>query len=131
MAESDLHRRMKSLVTEDLEKEGYWMVEEPLFPPGEEVSWFGYRPDLFGVRAAPGSKDYVVVECETHPNMKRLLAKRFSTLSIQSELSHHCGVKKILAIPSGTLQCLDMGVRKEWEVWVIGIRNLMKIPMLY
>jgi hypothetical protein len=130
MAESDLHRHMKALISKDLEGEGYWMMEEPLFPPGEEVSWFAYRPDLFGVRASGGSRDYVIVECETHPNMKRLLAKRFSSLSIQTQLARHCGLKKILAVPSGTLSAIDMGIRREWDVWIVGNRSLMKIPAL-
>jgi hypothetical protein len=39
---------MKAIVKHELEHERYAVVEEPLFPPGDKVSWSSYRPDLLG-----------------------------------------------------------------------------------
>lgn len=71
VAESPLHRRMKAIVTEELEHENYRVLEEPLAPPNGRISWSAYRPDLLGYRLERDEEELVIVECETHPDMRR------------------------------------------------------------
>ncbi len=128
VSESGLHLMMKSSAAEELEKENYLVFEEPLFPPGREVRWHSYRPDLFGVRASIESKEYAFVECETRPNIHRLLRKRYDTICIQTDLQRRSSVRRILAIPRGKLTAMDLSVRHDWEVWIVGERVFTKIP---
>ena len=119
---------MKSSVAEELEKENYLVFEEPLFPPNREVSWHTYRPDLFGVRSSSECKEYAFVECETRPNINRLLRKRYDTICVQTDLQRRSSVRRILAIPRGKLTAMDLIIRHEWEVWIVGERVFTKIP---
>ena len=126
MAESRVHRSMKAIVKSELQKEDYAVVEEPLFPPGERVSWSSYRPDLLGYRSNGGAEELVLVECETHPNMRRLRSKKYSTVWLQTYLFREGSLRKILAVPQGKLGSVDMKIRSEWEVWVVGPRSPME-----
>ncbi len=126
MAESRVHRSMKAIVKDQLIREEYSVVEEPLFPPGERVSWSSYRPDLLGYRSNGETEELVLVECETHPNMRRLRSKRYRTVSFQTYLPRRGSLRKILAVPQGKLGSVDMRVRNEWEVWVVGSRSPME-----
>lgn len=120
MAESLVHKSMKAIVKNELQHEDYAVVEEPLFPPRRKVSWSSYRPDLMGYRSREGTEELVLVECETHPNMRRLGAKRHRTVWFQPYLFRRGSVRKILAVPQGKLGSVDMRIRNEWEVWVVG-----------
>ena len=120
MAESQVHRSMKAVVRQELENERYAVVEEPLSPPREKVTWTSYRPDLLGYRSENGSEELVLVECETHPNMRRLREKKVSSVSFQSYLFRNGSVRKILAVPQGKLGSVDLRIRDRWEVWVVG-----------
>jgi hypothetical protein len=117
---------MKAIVRHDLESESYAVVEEPLFPPGERVSWSAYRPDLLGYRSKGGVEEVVLVECETHPNMKRLGEKNHSSVWFQPYLFRQGSVRRILAVPKGKLGAVDMRIRDEWEVWVVGASSMME-----
>ena len=123
--ESQVHRSMKAIVRRELEHERYAVVEEPLFPPGEKVSWSSYRPDLLGYRSEGGTEEVVLVECETHPNMRRLGTKNFSSVSFQPYLFRRGSVRRILAVPQGKLRSVDMKIRDRWEVWVVGSNSPM------
>jgi hypothetical protein len=123
MAESQIHKSMKAIVKSELEHEDYAVVEEPLFPPRRKVSWSSYRPDLMGYRSREGTEELVLVECETHPNMRRLGAKRHRTVWFQPYLFRLGSVRKILAVPEGKLGSVDMKTRDEWEVWVVGANS--------
>ena len=123
MAESSVHRSMKAIVRSELEREEYAVVEEPLYPPGRKASWTSYRPDLLGYRSKEGTEELVLVECETHPNMRRLGAKRHGTVWFQPYLFRQGSVRRILAVPQGRLASVDMKIRNEWEVWVVGSRS--------
>ncbi len=111
---------MKAIVRSELIREDYSVIEEPLFPPGDRVSWSAYRPDLLGYRSGGGIEELVLVECETRPNMRRLLSKQYRTVSFQTYLFRRGSLRKILAVPQGKLGSVDMKIRDEWEVWVVG-----------
>ncbi|MDE1857472.1 MAG: hypothetical protein KGI26_00180 [Thaumarchaeota archaeon] len=130
MAESETHRSMKSVVRRELELEGYRVVEEPPYPPGR-VSWTSYRPDLLGYRSEGGREEVVLVECETHPNMRRLEAKNSRSAWFQPQVLGQGSMRRVLAVPQGKLKAVDMRVRSVWEVWVIGSSaSLEKYPSL-
>ena len=120
MAESQVHKSMKAVVRQELEHERYAVVEEPLAPPREKVTWTSYRPDLLGYRLENGTEELVLVECETHPNMKRLRDKKASSVSLQPYLFRNGSVRRILAVPRGKLASVDLRIRDRWEVWVVG-----------
>ncbi len=126
VAESLMHRAMKGIVRGELERERYAVIEEPLFPPREKVSWSSYRPDLLGYRSEGGNEEIVLVECETRPNMRRLGAKNFSSVWFQPYLFRSGSVRRILAVPQGRLRCVDMRIRNMWEVWVVGPNAAME-----
>ncbi len=117
---------MKAIVRSELEGERYEVVEEPLFPPGARVSWEAYRPDLLAYRSERGEEELVLVECETHPNMRRLGEKNHSSVWFQPYLFRLGSVRRILAVPQGKLGAVDMKIRKDWEVWVLGPNRTME-----
>ena len=126
MAESSVHRSMKAIVRRELERERYAVVEEPTFPPGEKVFWSSYRPDLLGHRIEDGAEEIVLVECETHPSMRRLGAKNYSSVWFQPYLFRRGAIRRILAVPQGRLRSVDMKIRDRWEVWVVGASSPME-----
>ena len=123
MAESLVHLSMKAVVRHELEQERYAVVEEPLFPPRKKVTWSSYRPDLMGYRSEGGIEELVLVECETHPNMRRLGAKNTFSVSFQPYLFRKGSVRRILAVPRGKLGAVDMRIRDKWEIWIIGANS--------
>ena len=125
MAESAVHRSMKAIVRVELERDRYEVMEEPLFPPGRRLKWSSYRPDLLGYRRDSESEELVLVECETSPSMRKIRGKNHRSVSLQSFLFRTSSVRRILVVPQGTLGSLDMKVRREWEVWVVGRRGLL------
>lgn len=131
VAESSFHRSMKAIVRSELERERYAVVEEPLLPPRPRASWEAYRPDLLGYRSEGGVEDLVLVECETRPNMRRLGAKNHASVWFQPHLFKEGAVRRILAVPQGRLRSVDLRIRRDWEVWVLGEKSAMeKFPPL-
>src|SRR5712692_5184089 len=126
VAESAIHRSMKTIVRAELEHERYAVVEEPLYPPGKKAHWSSYRPDLLGYRSEGGVEELVLVECETRPNMKRLGAKNHSSVWFQPYLFRRGSIRRILAVPQGRLRAVNMKIRDEWEVWVLGDNSAME-----
>ncbi len=125
MAESLVHRRMKSIVRGELEHENYSVLEEPPFPPNRRISWSAYRPDLLGYRVERGEEELVIVECETHPSMRRFELKNHSSLWFQPFLFQRGSIRRILAVPQGKLGAVDVRLRREWEIWVLGTARPM------
>lgn len=122
---------MKAVVRRQLESHRYAVVEEPSFPPRERVSWRSYRPDLLAYKSEGGVEEIVLVECETHPNMKRLKAKNTSSVWLQPHLYRQGAVRRILAVPQGRLSAVDLRIRGDWEVWVLGRKGtLAEFPTL-
>jgi len=132
VAESQVHRSMKAVIRQELESQRYAVVEEPLSPPGGKIAWTSYRPDLLGYRLENEMEELVLVECETHPNMKRLREKNASSVSLQPYLFRHGSVRRILAVPQGKLGSVDLRIRDSWEVWVVGaISTIDKYPIFH
>lgn len=112
MSESRLHTSLKEVVEEALRNDGFSTYVEPEWPPVNLVSWWGYRPDVFGVRRYTDSDEYAFVECETKPRFTRILEKKTTSIVVQSRLLANTHKRLILAIPSGTLRMLNMKVRR-------------------
>ena len=129
MSESALHRGMKAVVASELTKEGYEVIEEPLWPPNRLVSWEAYRPDLLGVAQTDSREEYVLVECETRPRTKRLLAKNIWRVELQSKIDRQPRLRRILVVPRGKLGALDLKLRHSCEIWVADKADILKIPM--
>lgn len=125
VTESELHRSMKRMVRRQLEVENYRVVEEPLCPPTTWLHWESYRPDLLGYRWDDASEQVVIAECETRPSTKKLLSKNYRNLWFEPSVFREGSVKRILAVPSGRLSSLDMGLRRQWEIWVLGAKAPM------
>ncbi len=107
------------------------MIEEPLFPPTSRISWAGYRPDLLGFRSDLRMEEIAVVECETHPSMTRFISKNYSSLWFEPSILHDGSIRRILAVPRGRLNRVDLRLRQKWEIWVLGsTRPLEKIPAI-
>ena len=111
---------MKEIVRRELRSEGYVTLEEPPFPPSRRIRWSAYRPDLLGFRRVDATEEIALVECETHPNMRRFRAKNYSSVWFQPTVLSLGAVRKILAVPRGKLRAVDRRVMGEWEVWVLG-----------
>lgn len=120
VGESAPHLRMKLMMRRELESESYNVLEEPLSPPSRRVFWSAYRPDLVGYVREKGKEELVVVECETRPNMRRFRLKNFSSLWFQPFLFQRGSIRRILAVPQGRLRAVDLELRDEWEIWVLG-----------
>ena len=108
------------MVRRELELNHYRVVEEPLFPPSSRVYWSAYRPDLLAFRSGATREEVAVVECETHPNMARFASKNYSSLWFEPSILHEGSIRRILAIPQGRLHAVDMRLRQQWEIWVLG-----------
>ncbi len=119
MAESELHRRLKADVSRELQKDGYSIYHEPAYSPLPGVGWSAYRPDLFGQKDCSDGEDFVLVECETQPSMRKLAIKSSSRIWMQSHINHADRLRRILAIPPGTLKKLDTKIRWNWEIWIV------------
>ena len=122
---------MKAMVKGELERDRFAVVEEPSYPPGKKLRWTSYRPDLLGYRAEGGEEEVVLVECETHPNMRRLMSKNASSVWFQPHLFRRGAVRRVLVIPKGRLKSVDLRIRDRWEVWVVGGASpISKYPIL-
>lgn len=131
MPESELHRSMKRIIREDLEREDYRVVEEPLFSPAPWMHWECYRPDLLGLRSDDRSEQVVIVECETRPSMKRFVSKNYKSFWFEPSVIREGSIRRILAIPRGKLASLNLELRRGWEIWVMGsTAPIVKIPSI-
>jgi hypothetical protein len=122
---------MKAVVRRELEKDGFGVVEEPLYPTAKWISWSAYRPDLLGFKTKGMREEIVIVECETRPSMRRFASKNFASLWFQPSVQRVGSLRRILAVPGGKLGSVDLRLRRGWEVWVIGSKGPSeKIPAL-
>ena len=122
---------MKAVVRHELERESYSVVEEPLRPPARWMSWETYRPDLLGYRQSTGGEEVTIVECETRPSTRRMRSKNYASLWFQPTLHREGSVRRILAVPRGKLGALDLRLRKDWEIWVLGGNGVsLRLPRI-
>src|SRR2546422_9942899 len=98
MPESPLHRSMKAVVASELVRDGYEVIEEPLWPPNRLVSWEAYRPDLLGIAQTDSREEYALVECETRPRTKRLLAQNIWRVELQTRSDRQPRLRTILGV---------------------------------
>ena len=120
MTESELHLSMKQMVREQLEVDDYRVIEEPLYPPTRWLHWEGYRPDLLGYKYDIQKEQIAIVECETHPSTKKFVSKNYGSLWFEPSVLRQGSIRRILAIPRGKLSAIDLRLRRQWEIWVLG-----------
>ena len=131
MGESILHRLMKESASRELADEGYSVFREPPYAPSRFMSWVSYRPDLFGVKASTGRQEYALVECETRPSSRRLDAKNFRSVEVQTRLNSDLSLRRILVVPRGTLAAVDSFVRLAWEIWIYEGGRFQRFPSVH
>jgi hypothetical protein len=119
---------MKESVSRELAGEGYSIFEEPSYAPSRFMSWVSYRPDLFGIRASAERQEYALVECETRPSSRRLAAKNFRSVDVQTRLNSELSLRRILVVPRGTLAAVDSSVRRSWETWIYEGGRFQRFP---
>jgi hypothetical protein len=131
LGESILHRRMKESVSRELAEEGYSVFQEPPYAPSRFMSWVSYRPDLFGIRATAERQEYAFAECETKPSGRRMAAKNFRSVDVQTRLNSELSVRRILVVPRGTLAFVDSSMRRAWETWIYGDGRFQRYPRVF
>jgi hypothetical protein len=132
--ESRQHELLKEAALTELEKEGYYLYVEPSDPPSWRLDWSLYRPDIAGTFTNEAEFWFVLVECETNPNIKRIrrkVSKIKGRLTFQNRLNETYLFRLLLVIPAGMLNrvnCSD--VRLRWEIWIVNYRGeiIHKIP---
>ena len=121
--EGSFHKLLKERVANELQKQNYSIYYEPLESPLERLWWDFYRPDILALRNLSCSLKVVLVECETKPNLKRLLKKTQKIqhyLIIQKMLNEKVSITPLLVIPPFNLsKIISCKVRKFWEIWII------------
>ena len=121
--EGPLHKLHKQTVAEELRKKSYGIHFEPWESPLKLLWWQSYKPDILAIKQTHSSQKIVLVECETKPNRKRVLAKTIQikkNLTIQKQLFENTLVLPLLVIPPNNLQkMLFSTIRKFWEIWII------------
>jgi hypothetical protein len=121
--EGTLHKLHKQTVAEELQKKSYGIHFEPWESPLKLLWWQSYKPDILAIKQTSTSQKIVLVECETKPNRKRVLAKTIQikkNLAIQKQLFENTLVLPLLVIPPNNLEkMLFSSIRKFWEIWII------------
>jgi hypothetical protein len=120
---------LKQIVSENLIEKGFSIILEPDFPPGEEINWQNYRPDIFGVLKTSGKTHYVIVECETRPNKERFANKKWKEIVIQPKLFDEMSLTLILAVPFGYVSKVT-SFGNLWEIWQVNTRKREVIKIL-
>jgi len=121
---------MKTRASQELSQDGFNVFQEPLFPPTGSMGWGRYRPDLLGIESGGKRERFAIIECETHPNTRRLNSKNFRSVWFQAELGRESSLRRIVVIPTGSLGHLDSKVRYSWEIWIALEEGFQKFPAL-
>ncbi|MBT8172368.1 hypothetical protein KJN74_05815 [Candidatus Bathyarchaeota archaeon] len=121
--EGSLHKFLKDIVAKELKKQEYLIYFEPLESPFDRLWWEYYRPDILAIKSWKKNLNIILVECETKPNMKRLLQKTDKLqkfLSLQKKLHEKTTIIPILVIPPNNLKkIISLKIRRIWEIWII------------
>ncbi len=121
-------------MAKELQKKDYLIYFEPFESPLDRLWWQYYRPDVLAVKSLFPNLKVVLVECETKPNLKRLLRKTEKIqnyLSLQKKLHENASIIPLLIIPPFTLsKIISSKVRQLWEIWILNDlgKILHKIP---
>lgn len=132
--ESRLHELLKEAALTELEKEGYYLYVEPSDPPSWRINWSLYRPDVAGTLTNEAEFRFVLVECETNPNIRRIkrkISKIRKSLTVQNRLNEKYLFRLLLVIPAGMLNRVNYSdIRLRWEIWIVNYRGeiIHKIP---
>lgn len=128
--EGELHKLHKETVAKELQKENYIIYYEPLESPLKLLWWHSYIPDVLAIKKSGTSKKIVLVECETHPNRKRVLTKKKQikkNLSLQKLLLENVSFLPLLVIPPDNLEkMIFSSIRKFWEIWIINQKGQIR-----
>jgi hypothetical protein len=128
--EGTLHKLHKQAVAEELQKKNYGIHFEPWESPLDLVWWRSYKPDILAVKQSNSSQRIILVECETKPNLKRVLSKTKQiqkNLEVQKQLFENTLILPLLVIPPNNLQkMLFSTIRKFWEIWIISQEGQIK-----
>ena len=120
--EGSLHKLLKEAALRELGKHGYTLYVEPLEPPFKRLFWDCYRPDVLGVISREDDLIIVLVECETSPNMRRIMGKTLrikATLRLQKRLNERHTVHPLLIVPPNNLRKINYScIRRFWEIWI-------------
>jgi hypothetical protein len=131
--EGPLHKLHKQIAADELQKKNYGIHFEPWESPLNLLWWQAYKPDILAIKQTMSSRRIVLVECETKPNRKRVLAKTMQikkNLAIQKQLFENTMVLPLLIIPPNNLQkMLFSTIRKFWEIWIISQEGQIKYKM--
>jgi len=121
--ESKIHKLLKQIVANELEKNHFTTYQEPLESPYNNLWWQSYRPDVLATKNTERLFEVVLVECETKPDKKRVLTKMSTiqnNLTLQKRLFEKTRFHPILAIPPDNLaKILCCKVRNFWTIWII------------
>jgi hypothetical protein len=121
--EGNFHKSLKEWVANELQKQKYSIYYEPSESPLERLCWDYYRPDILALKSFSLNLEVVLVECETKPNLKRLLKKTAKIqhyLTLQKMLDEKVSLTPLLVIPPFNLnKIISCKVRKFWEIWII------------
>ena len=110
-------------MAQELQKQAYGIHYEPWESPLDLLWWQSYKPDILAIKQTNSGLRIVLVECETKPNRKRVLAKTRQikkNLAVQKQLLENTMILPLLVIPPNSLQKIIFSpIRKFWEIWII------------
>ena len=118
----------------ELLAEGYLLYAEPLASPVKRISWFAYRPDIFGLQVTRNAFKLVFVECETTPTQTKVSKKTKqikAAFQFQKRLNELHRLRSLLIIPPLTFHKINnRTIRQFWEIWIINCHGIIihKIP---
>ena len=134
--EGSSHQLLKDVALDELGREGYDLYVEPSESPLERLVWRFYRPDILGLIRGRTLLSLVLVECETNPGLRRMMAKMAKirrSLGLQKRLNENHLLRLLLVIPPGALhRVASSSIRRLWEIWIVNETGniLHKIPQL-
>ena len=128
--EGSLHKLHKQSVAQELQNQAYGIYFEPWESPLDLLWWQSYKPDILAIKQADSGRRIVLVECETKPDRRRVLAKTRQikkNLAVQKQLLENTMILPLLVIPPNSLQKIMFShIRKFWEIWIVNQEGQIK-----
>lgn len=132
--EGTFHKLIKQTVAIELEEQNFTTFQEPLESPYNYLWWHSYIPDVLATKKSEDFLKVILVECETHPNKKRIFQKMATikkNLALQKRLYENTTFLPLLVIPPFNLtKILCSAIRSFWEIWIVNKQGRIsyKIP---